>query len=158
MSCTISRCRLAACNLETSLASDRRCRNFARRSSRREALRFRDGTGLAILQIENALYIFNDRGSLRDGNDYAVQAGFDFGLEFLLNYSRWTISVQCLKIIDLLHSPELLLNLLLISHETVVHIAGPIHIHARFPVVEHGVLPKITLQKYFGTDFNVKNG
>ena len=158
MSCTMSRCRFAACILEISLASDRRCCRPARRSSRIWGSVFLDRTGLAILHIENAVVRRNWNRLFRHGNDLATKDRFNFRLQLLLNGPWWTISVHRLEAIDLLHLLKLLLNLLLVLNETVVHVLGPVDIHARLPVIEYSVLPEIAFNQDFRTHGDIENG
>src|SRR5262245_19284874 len=115
INCTMSLCRFAAWILEISFASDRRCCRPARRSSRTRGSLLLDRTGLAILQIENVVTRPSMNRLLRDGEHLAIgQDRFDLRLEFLLNSARWTISIDGLKAVDLLHLLKLLLNLLLV--------------------------------------------
>src|SRR5262245_15433310 len=157
ISCTMSPCRFAAWILEISFASDLRCCRPTRRSSRIWGSLFLGRTGLAILQIENVVTRLNVNHLLRQREHLAVQDRFDLGLQFLLNSARWTISVHSLKAVNLMHLIKLLLNLIMVLNETVVHVLGPIHIHARLPVIEHRVFPEITFNKYFRTYGNIEN-
>src|SRR5262245_33765226 len=156
MSCTMSRCRLAACILEISLASDRRCCKPASRSSRIRGSLFADRTGLAILHMENLISRLNFNSVSSNGSDL-VQDRVNLGLQLLLNGPRRTISIYGLETVDLLHLPELLLNLLLVLDKTVVHVLGPVYIHARLPIVEHRVLPEVAFNKYLRTNSNVED-
>src|SRR3954466_354347 len=80
MSWTISLCRFAACILEISFASDRRCCRPARRSSRTCGSLFLERADLTILQIENTVGRLNWNGAFRDGADLATQDGFDLSV------------------------------------------------------------------------------
>jgi hypothetical protein len=76
----------------------------------------------------------------------------------MLDPARRTISVNRLEPVEFLHGFEFFLNVSLIFDKAAVHIRRAVHVHSRFPVVQHQVLPQVPFNENSRAHREIKNG
>jgi hypothetical protein len=87
----------------------------------------------------------------------AVEYHLDSCPKIVLDCAGRTVSIDGFETVEFLHGFEFFLDQPLIFDEAGIHVRGPVHIHAGFPIVEHGVLSEISFHENFGAHREIED-